>query len=102
MSVDSPALTLKSSWEERIRALRHVPTLARIVWRSGPAVVCGVFSCRLFAALVPLAMLAVSKRILDAVQSHYSGQPLPSGFWTLVGAEFALAALGAILGRAIG
>jgi ATP-binding cassette subfamily B protein len=40
--------------------------------------------------------------ILDAVQAHYSGKALPEHFWWLVGAEFALAALGAIAGRAIG
>jgi ATP-binding cassette subfamily B protein len=58
--------------------------------------------CRLAAALVPLAMLTVSKKILDAVQSHYSGHPLAPHFWWLVGAECALAALGAVLGRVIG
>ena len=47
-------------------------------------------------------MLTVSKKILDAVQSHYSGHPLAPHFWWLVGAECALAALGAVLGRVIG
>src|SRR5476651_405705 len=102
MSVAAPPLTLRSSWQERIRALHHVPSLVRIVWQSGPPVVCGVFLCRLVAALIPLAMLTVSKRILDAVQAHYAGQPLPPYFWELVGAEAALAALGAIAGRTIG
>jgi ATP-binding cassette, subfamily B, bacterial len=73
-----------------------------IVWRSGPPVICGVMSCRLTAALIPVAMLAVSKKILDAVQAHYSGQPLPPHFWWLVGAEFTLATLGGIVSRAIG
>ncbi len=47
-------------------------------------------------------MLAVSKRILDGVQAHFAGRPLPPGFWYLVAAEFALAALGSLIGRAIG
>jgi ATP-binding cassette subfamily B protein len=47
-------------------------------------------------------MLTVSKKILDDVQSHYSGHPLALHFWWLVGAECALAALGAVLGRVIG
>ncbi len=47
-------------------------------------------------------MLGVSKRILDAIQAHTRGVALPGYFWTLVGAEFALAAAGAILGRTIG
>ncbi len=74
----------------------------RIVWESGPPVICGVMGFRLAAALLPVAMLAVSKKILDAVQSHYSGNPLPANFWWLVGAEFGLAVVGGIASRAIG
>jgi ATP-binding cassette, subfamily B, bacterial len=102
MDQKSPTLSFRASWRERIHALRHIPALARIVWQSGPAVVCGVMTSRVAAALIPLAMLAVSKLILDAVQLHSSGRPLPGHFWWLVGAECALAALGAVLGRAIG
>jgi ATP-binding cassette subfamily B protein len=65
-------------------------------------VICGVSACRLVAALLPLAMLTVSKKILDAVQAHFSGKPLLPQFWWLVGAECALAALGAIDTRTIG
>ena len=95
-------MSLWGSWQERIRALHHIPALVRIVWHSGRTVVCGVFFFRLVAALIPLAMLAVSKRILDAVQAHYAGQALPPQFWALVGAEFGLAATGSIAGRTIG
>ncbi|HLK70070.1 MAG TPA: ABC transporter ATP-binding protein [Bryobacteraceae bacterium] len=94
--------TFWSSWQERIRALQNVPALAKIVWHSGPGVVSGGLGCRVTAALLPLAMLAVSKRILDAIQAHTKGDALPGYFWILVGAEFALAALGGILGRTIG
>lgn len=89
----------RNSWRERIQALQNLPALVRIVWGSGRLVVCGVFATRLMAALIPLSMLAVSKKILDAVQVHYGGQDLPTGFWGLVGAEFVLAALLAVLGR---
>lgn len=58
--------------------------------------------CRIIAALMPVAMLAVSKRILDGIQHHASGAPLPGNFWILVGTEFALAAFSGILGRTIG
>src|SRR5579871_7018393 len=94
--------TFWSSWQERIRALQNVPALAKIVWHSGPGVVSGGLGCRVTAALLPLAMLAVSKRILDAIQAHTKGDALPGYCWILVGAEFALAALGGILGRTIG
>jgi ATP-binding cassette, subfamily B, bacterial len=57
---------------------------------------------RVVAALIPLAMLTVPKKILDSVQAHFAGHPLPSNFWWLVGTEFAFAALGAMAGRVIG
>jgi ATP-binding cassette subfamily B protein len=94
--------TFWGGWNERIRALRNVPPLLAIVWRSGPLVVSGGLGCRVLAALIPISMLAVAKRIFDAIQAQFSGAPLPPNFWLLVGAEFALAALGAILGRTIG
>lgn len=85
-----------------MRALRNVPPLLLIVWRSGPSVVTGGLVCRILGALVPIAMLWVSKQILDSVQARFSGRPLPEHFWWLVASEFFLAALGAILGRAAG
>ena len=92
--------TFLNSWKERIHALRNIPPLLRIVWDSGRGVVCGGALSRLFAAVLPLSMLAVSKRILDGVQAHFAGRPLPAGFWYLVAAEFALAVLGSLIGRA--
>jgi ATP-binding cassette, subfamily B, bacterial len=94
--------TFLGAWQERLRALRNIPPLARIVWESGPGVVAGGLAWRIAGALIPLAMLSVSKRILDAVQAHFAGRPLPAAFWYLVAAEAALAALGSILGRLTG
>src|SRR5271167_2866876 len=94
--------TFWESWRTRFQALQNVPQLVRIVWESGPAVVFGGLCSRLTAALLPLAVLAVSKKILDAIQGHFAGHPLPPAFWWFVAAEFALASCGAILGRAIG
>src|SRR3974390_583863 len=94
--------TFWGTWQERLRALRNVGPLARIVWQSGPGVVAGGLAWRVASALIPLAMLSVSKRILDAVQSHFAGHSLPPYFWYLVGAEAGLAALGSILGALIG
>jgi ATP-binding cassette, subfamily B, bacterial len=94
--------TFWAGWRERVRALRNVPPLLAIVWQSGRAVVAGNVCLRLLTALIPICMLAVTKQILDAIQGRFSGQPLPPHFWLLVGGEFALAAGGAVLGRAIG
>jgi ATP-binding cassette, subfamily B, bacterial len=91
-----------STWKERLHALKSVPPLLKIVWQSGPDVVVGGIVFRVLAALIPLSMLAVSKRILDAIQAKSSGAPLPQFFWWWVGAEFALAVTGGLLGRTVG
>lgn len=94
--------TFWAGWRERLRASRNIPPLLKIVWESGRAVVAGNLVLRIIAALIPISMLGVSKQILDAIQAKFSGRPLPEHFWWLVGAEFALAATGAVLGRAVG
>src|SRR4051794_15815427 len=94
--------TFWGGWNQRVRALSNIPPLIRIVWESGRAVVAGGMICRVLGALVPVTMLAGSKRILDGVQAHTQGRPLPAYFWYLVAAEFLLAAIGSILGRAVG
>src|SRR5579885_260470 len=94
--------TFWGDWKKRIRALRNIPPLIRIVWESGRGVVAGGLACRILVALLPVLMLSVSKRILDAIQAHFNGRPLPAEFWYLVATEFGLAALGGVLGRTIG
>ena len=89
-------------WRERAVALRNIPALLSIVWASGPVVVSAGWACRLVAALIPVAMLSVAKRILDAVQVKSTGGALPPEFWWLVGLEAGLAVFGGVLGRAIG
>jgi len=53
-----------NTWRERLSALRNVPPLMGIVWRSGRGVVSGGLACRIVTAVLPIAVLGVSKRIL--------------------------------------
>jgi ATP-binding cassette subfamily B protein len=86
-------------WKERSRALRNIPPLLSLVWHSGRSVVTAAILGRAFGAMIPIAMLSVSKQIFDAIQAHFNGKPLPSSFWYLVGAEFALAVVASLIGR---
>jgi ATP-binding cassette subfamily B protein len=91
-----------SSWQERLTALRNTPPVLKIVWQSGPGVVIFGLVARLFAALLPLALLWIPKLIVDAiVHARVSQQPVSPRLWWLVAAEFGLAVLGGILARAI-
>ena len=91
-----------SGWQERLSALRHVPPVLKIVWRSGPLVVTMGLIFRLFASLLPIALLWIAKLIIDSiVHVVASHQPVGPGFWWLVAAEFGLAVCGSFLGRTI-
>ena len=94
--------TFWTGWQERLRALSNVPPVLRIVWDSGPGVVAFGLIFRLVAALLPLAMLAVSRLIIDSIVAVVSGKhPLRPDFWWLVVIEFALAILAGVLGRVV-
>ena len=54
-------------WRVRIQALRHVPRLVRLVWRTEPRYVAGIIGLRVARALVPLAVLWIGKLIVDEV-----------------------------------
>src|SRR5277367_2286103 len=90
------------SWRERLAALRNIPPVLGIVWESAPVVVAAGLIFRLFASLLPMALLWITKLIIDsimrAVSAHQQVQP---GFWWLVAAEFGLAVLGTVLTRII-
>ena len=91
-----------SSWQERLTALRNTPPVLKIVWQSGPGVVVFGLVSRLFAALLPLALLWIPKLIVDAiVHAKVSQQAVSPRLWWLVAAEFGTAVLGGVLARAI-
>src|SRR5260370_30204084 len=93
--------TFWDRWRHRLHAIRNIPPVLRIVWQSGPKVVSGGLILRLAAALLPLAILLISRQIIDGAVPATKGGPLPSNFWLLVGSEFGLAVLGTLVGRSI-
>src|SRR5256714_1072260 len=91
-----------SRWRERVQALRNIPPVLRIVWEAAPRVIVSSLLLRVVAALLPLAVLAVTKVIIDDVQNFRShAQALPGNFWWLVALEFVLATLAAVFARMI-
>jgi len=87
-------------WKERIGALRNTLPIFRMVWEASPRIVVANLTVRLLVALLPLAMLAVTKVIIDAIYQYTAHHAvLPTYFWWLVGTEFALACISTILVR---
>jgi ATP-binding cassette, subfamily B, bacterial len=93
---------LRSKWQKRIKALGNIPPVFRMVWKAAPTVVSASVLGRIVAALVPVAILTVTRFVIDSIELFRSHQqPLPSKFWWMVGLEFVLAALAMVSGRLI-
>lgn len=91
-----------SSWQERLTALRNTPPVLKIVWQSGPVVVVFGLVARLFASLLPLALLWIPKLIVDEItHPKFADHVMSPRLWWLVASEFGLAVLGGVLARAI-
>ena len=99
---ESPEASLASPkrWRERLRALANIPPVMKIVWDAAPLAVASSIAVRISSALAPVAMVYVTKWIIDGVDAHTAHHaPLPSHFWWLVGLEFGLACLLTVLMR---
>ena len=111
MPIVSPSLTARLV--ERLGALRHVPALFRLVHAASPRLLALSLALRLVRASLPVLMLYLAKLILDAIVAEHA-RPHPGGLslsdWLadpalrhlllLVAAEFGLAILSDLLGRA--
>ena len=91
-----------TGWKTRFAALKNIPPVLRLVWEASPWLTALGLALRLLTALMPLAMLWVSRLIIDRVFATITHKPVPPpGIWWLVVIEFALACTGNILGRLI-
>jgi ATP-binding cassette subfamily B protein len=92
----------QEAWAKRLNALRNVPAVVGIVWDSGPAVVSWGLALRVLTALSPLALLAITRIILDSIVGLLSkGHELRPHFWWWVALEFLIASASTFLNRAI-
>jgi ATP-binding cassette, subfamily B, bacterial len=91
-----------SAWQDRVRALKNIPPVLDIVWKSGPKVVLAGLIFRLLMSLVPTGMVWVTGSIIGEVAHLVAahGQATPR-LWTLVAIEFGLAIAGGLFGRVI-
>ena len=93
---------LPQSWSERLRALKNVPPLLGMVWRTSPGLCVATLALRAISALFPLATLWVSKLIIDLVVRAIRGDPSHSGeVWKLLILELLLAVAADTTGRFI-
>ena len=94
------ASTERPSWRERAAALRYVPALLRLVWRTHRAFTAAMLVLRLVRALVPVAVLWTGKLIVDQVVLSRTAGPDWPLLWRLLALEIAIVVLGEVLARA--
>jgi ATP-binding cassette, subfamily B, bacterial len=93
---------LLPKWRERLNALSNIPPLFKMVWAAAPRIVVASLFSRTVAALIPVAMLAVTKVVIDSLYLLASRhRALPGSFWWLVALQFGLAGLGTVASRLI-
>jgi ATP-binding cassette, subfamily B, bacterial len=91
----------ETNWRARLASLRNIRPLLAMVWETSPFLALATCGLRLVRALLPVAMLWVSKLILDDVVAFIAHKTTDSALiWRLVGIELALAVAGDVLGRA--
>jgi ATP-binding cassette subfamily B protein len=87
-------------WRDRLQALHNAPALFKMVWEASPLAVGSGLFLRVAISLIPVAVLAVTRVIIDDIFALTSNHvPLPKIFWWLVALEFGLACVGTILAR---
>jgi len=88
------------SWRERLEALRYVPPLVRMIWRTHRGYTASMLILRFARAFVPIATFWVGKLILDTVLAARAGHATYALLWKYVAFEIAIVLTGEVLARA--
>ncbi len=93
---------LPQTWRERLQALRNVPPLLKMVWETSRILSVFTLLLRCVAAMIPLAMLWISKLIIDLVVRAIRHQHIEKSLiWKLLILELLLAIAADTLSRFI-
>ncbi|HEX9083258.1 MAG TPA: hypothetical protein VF836_00855, partial [Gemmatimonadaceae bacterium] len=88
------------SWKERLEALRYVPALFRLIWRTHRGYTSAMVVLRVMRSVVPVMTFWVGKLILDSVIAAKAAHGSLSQIWRYLVLELAIVLAGEILARA--
>ncbi len=88
------------SWKERVEALRYVPALFRLIWRTHRGYTAAMIVLRVARSVVPVMTFWVGKLILDSVIAAKAAHGPLSQVWRYLVLELAIVLTGEILARA--
>jgi ATP-binding cassette, subfamily B, bacterial len=90
----------ESGWKDKLAALRYVPALFRLIWRTHRAYATAMILLRIVGSVIPVATFWVGKLILDSVIAARAGQGTLDQVWKYLGLEIAIILVGEIIARA--
>jgi ATP-binding cassette subfamily B protein len=88
------------SWKERLEALRYVPALFRLIWRTHRGYTAAMIVLRVVRSVVPVTTFWVGKLILDSVIAAKAGHGSLPQVWRYLALELGIVLTGEILARA--
>jgi len=88
------------TWKERLEALRYVPSLFRLIWRTHRGYTAAMVVLRIVRAFVPVVTFWVGKLILDSVIAAKAGNGSLTQVWRYLVLELGIVLVGEILARA--
>src|SRR2546423_1921263 len=89
-----------ATWKERLEALRYLPALFRLIWRTHRGYTLAIAALRVLRSAVPVATFWVGKLILDAVIGAKAAHGSLAPIWRYVALELLIVLSGEILARA--
>ena len=88
------------SWKVRLEALRYVPALFRLIWRTHRGYTSAMVVLRVMRSVVPVMTFWVGKLILDSVIAAKATHGSLTQVWRYLVLELAIVLTGEILARA--
>ena len=89
-----------ASWKDRLAAVRYVPDLFRLIWRTHRGFATAMIVLRVLRSVVPVATFWVGKLILDSVIAAKAGTGDIAHVWRYLVLEVGIVLFAEILARA--
>ena len=89
-----------AGWKEKLAALRYVPPLFLLIWRTHRGYAAGMMALRALSSVIPVTAFWVGKLILDAVIAARAGTGDLGHVWKYVAVELGIVLIGEVLARA--
>jgi ATP-binding cassette subfamily B protein len=89
-----------AGWKEKLAALRYVPPLFQLIWRTHRGYATAMIALRALSSVIPVTAFWVGKLILDSVIAARAGTGDLAQVWRYVAIELGIVLVGEVLARA--